>query len=238
MYPICKPRSVPRQPGITRRVDSPTPLHYAAADGDVATVNALLAGGADPNATAYFGMTPLHLVVHQYAWRRRGFRTGDRWAECARLLLEGGANPLLRCHPDTTPAGLGEGFVPPALRDAMVVLAERGVWRGDDWDNRERATFVSNERRSSGRTNFGRPDDLDVPLVRPGERPADVRHRLTPPTLDTLTASARQMEAWEEEDVLAVRREHVRIGWWTKRKAERHAKEQKSALEDLQVELA
>lgn len=213
MYPICKPRSVPRQPGITRRVDSPTPLHYAAADGDVATVNALLAGGADPNATAYFGMTPLHLVVQQYAWRRRGFRTADRWAECARLLLEGGANPLLRCHPDTTPAGLGEGFVPPALRDSMIALSSAGVWLDDARASKNEDPTTMQTSSYGGR--IGPAPRLDATVGISEDRLSEIK------------AIAALMEDTEMADRSAPMREHTRIGWWTTRSSKRLAHEPK-----------
>lgn len=222
MYPICKPRSVPRQPGITRRVESPTPLHYAAADGDVAAVHKLLAEGADSNATAYFGMTPLHVVVKQYSWRCRNFLSADRWAECAKLLLEAGANPMLRCMPDTTPAGLGDGFVPPILRDAMVVLAERGVWRDDDRNPRERWRHAWLEAESEGE---GCADtDFELENVRPGSRCEDARQRLSPETLELIEETAKRLEESEQGDRLALNHKHVRIGWWTKRKPNRHAR--------------
>lgn len=219
MYPICKPRSIPRQPGITRRVESPTPLHYAAAEGDVAAVQKLLAEGANPNATAYFGMTPLHVVVKQYSWRRRNFRGADQWAECAKLLLEGGANPMLRCMPNTTPAGLGEGFVPPILRDAMVVLAERGVWREDDRDHRTKWRYTWLDARSDDGSHAA----TEAEDVRPGARSEDERQRLSAATLGLIEETAKRFEESEQGDRLALVSEHVRIGWWTQRKPNRHA---------------
>jgi len=212
MYPICKPRSAPRQPGITRRVESPTPLHYAAADGDVATVQKLLAEGADPNATAYFGMTPLHVVVKQYSLRQGNFRSADGWAECTKLLLESGANPMLRCHPNTTPAGMGEGLVPPALRDVMIAMAAEGVWLED-----ERILKQDDVQLTHG----GAP--------RPGERVAAC-HRISERRLSELMDVAARMEREEQADRSMVVSEHVRIGWWTSRKKDRHAHSPKRAL--------
>lgn len=207
MYPICKPRSVPRQPGITRRVESPTPLHYAAAEGDVAAIRKLLAEGAEPNATAYFGMTPLHVVVRQYSWRCRNFFSADRWAECAKLLLEGGANPMLRCMPNTTPAGLGEGHVPPALRDAMTAMAAEGVWLEDE------RSYTQEDRLK----------DLYGGAQRPGER-AVAGVGVSNRRLAEMTAVAARMEREELDNRGRMSQEHVRIGWWTKRKPNRHAR--------------
>lgn len=222
MYPICKPRSVPRQPGIARRVESPTPLHYAAAEGDVATVRELLAAGADPNATAYFGMTPLHVVVKQYSWRCRNFRSANRWGECAKLLLEAGANPMLRCMPNTTPAGLGDGHVPPALRDAMVAMAAEGVWLED-------------ERKLKQEEHI---NDLYGGAQRPGERAA-AGVGVSDRRLAELTAEAARMEREELENRGRMSQEHVRIGWWTKRKPNRHARApRRSAVKSSEVVMA
>lgn len=207
MYPICKPRSVPRQPGIARRVESPTPLHYAAAEGDVAAIRKLLAEGAEPNATAYFGMTPLHVVVKQYSWRCRNFLSADRWAECAKLLLEGGANPMLRCMPNTTPAGFGEGHVPPALRDAMTAMAAEGVWLEDE------RSYTQEDGLK----------DLYGGAQRPGERAA-AGVGVSDRRLAELTAEAARMEREELDNRGRMSQEHVRIGWWTKRKPNRHAR--------------
>ena len=57
------------------------PLHWAAVLGNVGSVNALLAGGADPNATTDHGWTPLHSA----AWKGK--------ADTIRVLLARGADP-------------------------------------------------------------------------------------------------------------------------------------------------
>lgn len=195
---IAKPGFTPRQPGVVRHVESPTSLHYAAHEGDVAAVRALLADGADANATSFFGMTPLHLVVREYARRQRGFLNADRWSECTRLLLEAGANPMLRCTPDCVPAGLGEGLVPPALRDAMVVLAERGVWRDDDRDHHERAFQAKQAARTYSRIGFRHSEDESAcEEIRPGERAFDPRQRVSDAVLEAMTNVARRIEAHE-----------------------------------------
>jgi len=55
-------------------------LHYAALEDDVASVEALLANGADPNVSDRQGMTPLH------------FAAQDGSLRVAALLLESGAD--------------------------------------------------------------------------------------------------------------------------------------------------
>jgi hypothetical protein len=215
------PTDVPRQPGITRRFAPPTRLHEAAKNGDVKAIQSLLAERADPNATTYFGFTPLHLTVREYAYRLRNFVSADRWAECARLLLEAGANPLLRCFPNTTAAGAGEGHVPPALRDAMVVLAERCVWRRDDERGFHEVCKLAKRAKAVRQPTDWDDDDEqndapDLKDVRPGERSAPC-HRVSPRTLDAMTDIARAMEDDEELDRSAPMPEHTRSGWWTAR---------------------
>jgi hypothetical protein len=216
-----KPTDVPRQPGITRRFAPPTRLHEAAKIGDVMAIQSLLAESADPNATTYFGFTPLHLVVREYAYRQRNFVSADRWAECARLLLEAGANPLLRCFPNTTAAGVGEGHVPPALRDAMVMLAEQGVWRRDDERGFHEVCKLAKRTQSARHLSSGYDDDEECDAsewkdVRPGERSAP-RHRVSARKLDEMTHIARAMEDNEELDRGAAMPQHTRSGWWTAR---------------------
>ena len=47
--------------GTAKGEDGMTPLHHAAQAGDIAAIEALLAGGANVNAKAeYYGATPLH----------------------------------------------------------------------------------------------------------------------------------------------------------------------------------
>lgn len=219
---IASPHSAPEQPGVARTVESPTALHYAAHDGDVTELRALLREGADPNATTYFGFSPLHLTVREYARRQRNFFPADRWAECARLLLEAGANPLLRCFPNTTAAGVGDGCVPPALRDAMVVLAEWRVWWRDDERGFDEVSMLAKRaKRATARLAVHRNDDeqADAPGLkseRPGERSAP-RHRVSAGVLDAMAEIARTMEDDEERDRSAPVPEHTRLGWWTGR---------------------
>lgn len=69
-----------------------TPLHIAAANGNVALVAELLAYHADVNAhDATHGVTPLHLAA----------RNGHH--QIAKLLLEHGANPQALDHQGKTP---------------------------------------------------------------------------------------------------------------------------------------
>jgi ankyrin repeat protein len=58
-----------------------TPLHYAAADGELADIAQLLAGGADPQAQDAVGFTPLHLAAQ------------EQQAGAVQLLLAAGADP-------------------------------------------------------------------------------------------------------------------------------------------------
>ncbi|WP_373298695.1 ankyrin repeat domain-containing protein [Streptomyces melanogenes] len=93
-----------------------TAVHYAAVDGDVEGLRALLAGGAAPEATDAAGWTPLHLAAQAQApavievllgagasvdavdghgntplWRAVFCSQGER--ATIRLLLEAGADP-------------------------------------------------------------------------------------------------------------------------------------------------
>ena len=62
---------------------------------DTTTLKALLAAGADPNARDQDGSTPLHMAA--YASR----------AEHAQILLEAGADPLLKNLYGRDPAAMG-----------------------------------------------------------------------------------------------------------------------------------
>lgn len=109
----------------------PTPLHAAVLDGNEQAVATLLADGADPNAVAFFGSTPLHLCVKRYAQRKAGYGSVDRDERICTLLLAAGANPRARDFHAQMPAAWGEGFVPKALREAMLGLARAHVWKED-----------------------------------------------------------------------------------------------------------
>jgi len=88
------------------------PLHYAAAEGDATRLEALLRGGADPNAQDDAGWAPLH------------FAAQARSGECARILLAAGATVDLRDRHGNTPlwravfSSLGDGSVIRLLRAA------------------------------------------------------------------------------------------------------------------------
>ncbi|MFT7077560.1 MAG: ankyrin repeat protein [Planctomycetota bacterium] len=68
-------------------------LHRAAQAGSAESIRILLAAGASPVARSYNGQTPLSKVAdaRRNIWRRV---PEDEIAECARLLLEAGADPL------------------------------------------------------------------------------------------------------------------------------------------------
>jgi ankyrin repeat protein len=61
-----------------------TPLHYAAMNGDLGPLKALVAAGANPNARDGEGRTPLHMAAF-------ATRTAN-----AKALLQAGADPLLK----------------------------------------------------------------------------------------------------------------------------------------------
>lgn len=63
-----------------------TPLHYAATNGDIGPLKALLAAGADVNARDSEGTTPLHMAA---------FSTRQ---EAVKMLLQAGADPQLKTN--------------------------------------------------------------------------------------------------------------------------------------------
>ena len=118
---------------------------------------------------------------------------------------------MLRCHPNTTPAGMGEGLVPPALRDVMIAMAAEGVWLEDERE----LTQTDVLEPYGGKASAG---DRLLPC-----------HRISEQRLAELTNIAARMEREEKADRSKVASEHVRIGWWTSRKIDRHARAPKRA---------
>ena len=147
-------------------------LFFAVADGDIDTVDGLLAERADPNATSFFGLTLLHITVRVYSRQRASYRCAERWSSITKLLLEAGADPMALDFRDTTAAAWGDGFTPPRLRDALMALAERGVWLDDDRD--EKRDWLG--------------------LGGPAVRLAAAHERLAPDTLEALIARATVAE--------------------------------------------
>ena len=98
------------------------PLHGAAWRGDIATIRALVAGGADVNAQDDLGATALY-------WAARG---GER-ADVIAALLDLGADPNIA---DRRPKGIGRasGWTPlfVALHHAQFSSAEVLLERGAD----------------------------------------------------------------------------------------------------------
>ena len=92
------------------------PLHHAAAGGNVAVIEELIAAGADPNALNSFGNTPLNRAIE-----------GNN-LDAARLLLQRGANVNLkpgrkRYRPPLCAAGWAK-IPPTAIRDFILLLIE------------------------------------------------------------------------------------------------------------------
>jgi hypothetical protein len=114
------------------RTSNPTALCYAIANGDVDTVEMLLAMGANPSTATLFGLTPLHIAVRAYSNRRSKYKCAERWSTITRLLLEAGADPLAKDFRGSIPAAWGEGFTPPVLRDLLIELGANDVWKEDD----------------------------------------------------------------------------------------------------------
>ena len=73
-----------------------TPLHVAAARGDIEAVRLLLAGGADPNAVGERGYTPLHQALEQ------------KHLQVARMLVAAGASLDATNHDGVTPRDLAK----------------------------------------------------------------------------------------------------------------------------------
>lgn len=102
-----------------------TPLHVAARCGSAGSVQALFAAGADENARALEGETPLHVAVvfgcSEFAFARSGLgddpaegnrasgavpRDLPRYVESAKVLLNAGADPSARTRSGVTPLDL------------------------------------------------------------------------------------------------------------------------------------
>jgi ankyrin repeat protein len=85
--------------------DGSTPLHYAAFEGDRQLLEFLLSAGASVNASNHDGWTPLHFVV-AIPWSQ-----GFPWVikertECAKLLIDAGADTSARSKSGKTPADM------------------------------------------------------------------------------------------------------------------------------------
>jgi len=81
MQAVTAGRGAAQVPPTADEVARYTGLHAAAAKGDVAQIDKLLAGGANANAKDSHGRTPLHVAAH--------FSRQD----AARALVKGGADP-------------------------------------------------------------------------------------------------------------------------------------------------
>jgi ankyrin repeat protein len=120
-------RASPDRQAEMAQVGSGTPLHAAAEMGDVAEVERLLAGGADPNLRNWLDKTPLHLAarsnqvevvavllekgadadaVGPLGWRT--LHTAAEWnnVEVVRLLLEHGADVSVKTESGGSPLDL------------------------------------------------------------------------------------------------------------------------------------
>ncbi len=100
------------RPGVDRA--GRTPLHYAAADGNVALVNELLAAGMDGEVTDDDRWTPLHFAAQKGA------------AEVVRSLLEAGAAVDPRDAHGNTPLGKAV-FHSRGNGDVIKLLRESGA---------------------------------------------------------------------------------------------------------------
>ena len=89
-----------------------TPLHYAAADGDVAVCSTLVGAGADPNAADDNGWTALHFAAQAQS------------PDVTTVLLKAGASKEVKDNCGNTPlwratmTSRGRGDVIAKLRDA------------------------------------------------------------------------------------------------------------------------
>ncbi len=101
-----------------------TPLQYAAITGSVEAIEALLAGGANPNSQNEFGRTPLLSAIREIQ--------AENLVETLAVLLEGGANPNLQDNS-------GDAALHHAALASRVEIVPLLIEYGADLDQRNNA---------------------------------------------------------------------------------------------------
>ena len=104
-------------PVLPVHADATDALFEAAAVGTASEVKAALSAGADPDARAEKGVTPLHLAAGNNAN-----------PSVIKALIEGGANPDARAEDGSTPLHLAAMFnVNPSVPSVIAALIEGGA---------------------------------------------------------------------------------------------------------------